>query len=242
MAWDVYPTGADSGFSEETQLSSEFARKISALGGRMEDFVVDPFTGGDFSLTTSASSFDVDVAAGEAFMGGHFVKSDATVTVTVNASVTSELFLVVDDAETNNVSIVAQDKATADPTGSYVMKLWEVTSDGSGVTGTTDFRYYVAFREAVTEDTITGRKVGTYTGASVDTNGVFTVSVTFTNPYIDAADEVLVSLDTLTDTAVEFGYMRTKNVTTTGFDIEYSIGPSGASGSTADFHWIAHGR
>lgn len=242
MAFTVYPVGSNSGFSEESELDSELHRLMHALGGRMNDFVVDPYSGGDFDITTSASSFDVDIAAGEAFTGGHLVDSDATETRTLNASVTSEIFLVVDDTETDNANIVAQDQGDADPTGQFVMKLWEATTDGSGVTGTTDFRPYVAFREDVVETSITGRKTGEFTGASVESTGVFTVSVTFTHPYVVAADSVVVSLNGLTDTGVSFGFIRAKNITTSGFDIEYHIDQSGAAGSTCDFNWVAHGE
>jgi len=179
MAFTVYPVGADSGFSEESAINSDRDRLVAALGGRMATFVVDPFTGGDFSLTTSTSSYDVDVAAGDAFAGGHLVRSDSTVTVTVNASVTSEIFLVVADAESGNAAIKAQDKATADPSGAYVVKLHEVTSDGSGVTGTADFRPFVPFRQDSPVNAITGQQEAFVTGQAIDATGDFTTSVTF---------------------------------------------------------------
>ena len=146
MAFTVYPVGADSGFSEESAINSERDRLVAALGGRMATFVADPFTGGDFSLTTSGSSYDVDVAPGDAFVGGHFVRSNSTVTVTVDGSATNELFVVVDDAESNNATITSTSDGST-PSGQYVVKIHEVTTHGSGVTGTTDFRPFVPFRQ-----------------------------------------------------------------------------------------------
>jgi hypothetical protein len=242
MAFTVYPVGADSGFSAESAISSERDRLVAALGGRMATFVVDPFAGGDFSLTTSTSSFDVDVAAGTAFVGGHYVESNSTVTVTVNASVTSEIFLVVDDAEPDDASIIAQDSGTSDPTGQYVVKLHEVTSDGSGVTGTTDFRPFVPYRQDAPVNAVTGQQQATVTGQAIDSTGVFTTSVSFPHGYQTAADAVEVWLDSVTDTSVEFGFMNATNVTASGFDLQYSVVTAAAGGATADFGYTANGE
>lgn len=244
MAFTVYPVGSSSGFSEESELDSDLHRLMHAFGGRLDNFVVDPFNSNHFNLT-NPSGLDAQVASGDAVIGGHLVRMDSAVTKTLNASVTSEIFLVVDDAETNNAAIVAQDKPTADPTGQYVEKLWEATTDGSTITGTTDFRHYVGFRGDTVATGLSGRKTGSYTGAAIDSNGVFTVSVTFTNPYIDGIDTVLVSLNDLTASQpsnFQLGYLRAKNYAVDGFDIEYNVANSASAGDTADFNWVAHGR
>ena len=242
MAFSVYPAGANTGFSEETSLDSERDRLVASLGGRMATFVVDPFTGGDFSLTTSASSYDVDVAAGDAFVGGHFVRSDSTVTVTVNASVTSEIFLVVRDVEAGNAIIVAQDAATADPSGQYVVKLHEVTSDGSGVTGTTDFRPFVPFRQDSPVNAITGQQQGTVTGQAIDATGDFTTSVSFPQSYQQGVDSVNAYIDSMTDATARVVNVRAESVTVDGFTLHYSVTTAGAGGATADFGFTANGE
>lgn len=240
MAFTVYPVGSNTGFSEESDLDSEFFRAIHALGGRMADFVVSPFQSGHFDITTSGSSYDVDVAAGDAFVNGHFVQSDATETVTVDGSTTNEIFLVIDDANAGNGAIeYTSDGST--PSGQYVMKIWEVTTDGSGVTGSTDFRPWVAFPSDAVNETIIGLQKATVTGQAIDSTGVFTTAVSFPRSYITAVDDVEVYLDALTDTGAAFGFMRAKNVTVDGFDLEYKVTAAGATGATADFGYKANG-
>lgn len=242
MAFTVYPVGANSGFSEESNLDSEFFRAIHNLGGRMANFVVSPFTNNHFNATNPTGT-DIQIAAGDAFVGGHFVQMDSAVTRTLNTSVTSEIFLVVDDAKSNNAAIVAQDKSTTDPSGQYVIKLWEATTDSSTITGTTDFRDYVPFRDGNSVlDSITGKKSGNSGTIAVDTTGVKTVSVSFTHAYQTAVDDVQATLNSLGDTAVTFGFIRVKNVSTTGFTIEAYVTTAGASGTTADFNWTAYGK
>lgn len=241
MAFTVYPIGSDSGFSEESAINSEQDRLVAALGGRMATFVVDPFTGSDFGLTTSTSNYDVDVAAGDAFTGGHFFRSDSTETVTVNASVTSEIFLVVADSESDNAAFVAQDKPTTDPTGQYVVKLHEVTSDGSGVTGTTDFRPFVPFRQDSPVNAITGQQEGTVTGQAIDSTGDFTTNVTFPQAYQTGVDSVTVYIDSLSDNTARVVNMHATGVSTTGFTLHYSVDTAGGSSATADFGYSANG-
>lgn len=246
MAFDVYPAGSATGFSEESELSSETDRLIASLGGRMADFVVLPFSQGHFDVTTSGSSYDVDVAAGQAFLGGHYVTMDAATTVTVDGSATNELFLVVDDSLTGNAAVqYTSDGST--PSGQYVMKLWEATTDGSGVTGTTDARPYVAFPNQDPQESVTGLKdttQGTPTNPSVptDSTGIFTVDVTYDRPFQTNVFSTLATLDDLTDTAADLGWIRTSNSTLDGFTIEVKVTKTGAGGSTATFNWLAQGH
>jgi len=246
MAFSVYPVGANTGFSEESELDSEQSRLIAALGGRMSNFVVLPFSQNHFNLT-NPSGLDAEIAAGDAFTGGHYVSMDAAETRTLSASTTSEIFLVVDDAEADNAAIVAQDAATADPTGQYVLKLWEATTDGSTITGQSDFRPYVPFpnqgpRESVTglKDTTQGSPASPSVGT--DSTGIKTVSVSFDNPFRSNVFSVVASLDSVSDTAVNIGWIKTNNVTVDGFDIDVKVTKSGASSSTATLDWIAQGH
>jgi hypothetical protein len=243
MAIEAYPVGSNSGFSEESAIDSERDRLIAALGGRMSDFIVDPFTGGDFGITTSTSSYDVDIAAGDAFLGGHIVQNDAAITLTVDASTTNEIFLVVDDAANWGAEVTYTSDGTT-PSGMYVMKIWEATTDGSGVTGTTDFRKYTPFEDgATTEDSVTGRKSGTTGTIDISTTGLKTVDVTFNNPYRVELDQVIIQVNSLTATDVGFDYWRAINRSTSGFTVEISVGNgSSSSGETADFDWFTQGK
>jgi len=246
MAFSVHPVGANSGFSEESTLDSDLHRLLHAFGGRMADFVVLPFSQNHFQLT-NPSGLDAQIATGDAMTGGHFIRMDAAETRTLSASTTSEVFLVVDDAKTDNADIVAQDKSTADPTGQYVMKLWEATTDSSTITGQTDFRPYVPFPNEDPQESVTGVKdtpQGTPNPPSVatDSTGVKSVSVTFDNPYQVEVFDVVASLSGVTDTAVNLGWVKTSNITTSGFDIDVKVTKTGASGSTADMAWNARGH
>jgi hypothetical protein len=242
MAIEAYPVGSNSGFSEESAIDSERDRLISGNGGRMSDHIVDPFTGGDFDITTSGSSYDVDIAVGDAFLGGHLVRNDAAITLTLDASTTNEIFLVVSDSATGNAQVTYTSDGST-PSGQYVLKIWEATTDGSGVTGTTDFREYVPYRDDQANRNITGRKSGTSGTIAIDTAGIKTVSVTFTNPYQNGCDSAVAHLNAIDDTSVEFGFWRVDptTISSTGFTIEAYITTAAGSG-TADFRWEAYGK
>lgn len=241
MAFTVHPIGSATGFSEESELDSELHRLLHSFGDRMSDFVVSPFGGGDFDITTSTSSYDVDIAAGDAIIQGHLVRSDSPVTLTVDGSATNEIFLVVDDGQTDNATVTYTSNGST-PSGQYTMKLWEATTDGSGVTGSTDFRKYIAFPEDDPDESITGLKLGTTGTVDISSTGVKTVDVTFTNPYRARIDSVIATPNAVTDTNVALAYVRTTNVTVDGFTVETRVDTSGGSGSTADFHYNAYGK
>jgi hypothetical protein len=244
MAITAYPTGSETGFTEETAISSERDRLIASLGGRVQDFVVDPFAGGHFDESHSGSSMDINIdtgASGKAFLGGHLVVNDTTITLTLDASSTNEIFLVVRDSANGNVEVVFTSDGTT-PSGMYVMKIWEATTDSSGVTGTTDFRQWVPHREDQPNRSASGRQSDTTASQPVDSTGVQTVSVTLPQAYQAGIDQSRAWLKDLDDTAVDFGYIRVKNATTSGFDIEYKVNTAGASGATATFGWETHGK
>lgn len=212
----------------------------------MADFVVTPFDGDDFDLTTSSSSYDVDVDAGDAFVNGHFVQSDSTETITVDGDSTNEVFLVVDDNKSDNAAIEYTSDGS-EPSGQYVVKLHEVTTDGSGVTDTTDFRPYVPFPNEDPKESVTGSKAtpqGSPDPPTVSTEDttVETVSVTFDNPYRNEVFDVVASLGDLTDTGANIGWIKTANVTVDGLDIDVKVTKSGESGSEAELAWRATGH
>lgn len=246
MTIETYPVGSNTGFSEESQIDSDLDRLIASLGGRMNDFIADPFNAGHFDESHSGSSLDITIdtgGSGKAFLGGHLVVNNSSITLTLDASSTNEIFLVVSDAATNNARLeYTSDGST--PSNKYIMKIWEATTDSSGITGTTDFRKYTPFQDgAAAEDSVTGRKTGTSGTIGISNNGVKTVDVTFTNPYRTTLDQVIIQVSSLTATDVGFDYYRAINQSKSGFTIEAKVGNSSSSSSeTADFDWITQGK
>jgi len=241
MAFDVYPVGANTGFSEESSIDSEKDRDVAALGGRLADHVADP-VGGDFAITTSGSSLDVDVAAGTAFVIGHRVVSDAIVTLTVDASTTNYIWLVLRDGASGNAVIEYNTTGSA-PSGVAAMKLFEVDTDSSGVTATRDFRPPTAFAAdavATSVDSIADQTAD----QAVDATGVQTFTVTLPQPFPTALDHVELTLAKLTDTAVVLDYVRVppSNMARDSFQVEYDVSGAGASGATANWFYTARGH
>jgi hypothetical protein len=244
MAIEAYPVGADSGFSEESAINSERDRLITAAGGRMSDHIVDPFTAGHFDESHSGSSLDITIdtgGTGKAFLGGHLVVNTASITLTLDAGSTNEIFLVVRDGATGNAEVVFTSDGST-PSGLYVMKIWEASTDSSGVTGTTDFRQWVPFRSDQANRNITGRQTGETSTQSVDSTGTFSTTVTLPQEYRDSIDQARAWLKDLSDTAVSFGFIRVTNVTTSSIDIQYNIDNAGGTGTTATFGWETHGK
>lgn len=238
MAYTVYPAGTDTNL-DPVEVNSEQDRQVTAHGGRMATHVVDP-AGGDYSLTTSGSSYDVDVAPGTAFISGHLVSLTATETVTVNGSVTSDLFLVVDDAKTDNAALVAQDQSASNPTGQYVVKLHTIASDGSGVTSTTDLRPWVAYRQDAAATSITGLQTGSVSGLATDSMGAQSTTVQFARAYQTAVDSVQVYLDSIQGGLVTNEHAT--SITQSGFTLNYNVVNAGSSGDTATFGYAARGQ
>jgi len=244
MTTECYPVGADTGFSEKGEINSELDRLLWSLGERLQDFVADPFNGNDFGLTTSGSSYDVDIAPGVAFLNGHIFRSDATETVTVDANATNELFIIVEDSKTNNASFeYTSDGST--PANKYAMKIWEITTDGSGVTGTTDTRPFAPFHLTGIEKNAYGRQVGSETFA-VDSKTVLTTTVNIPNPYPNALDEVLLQITARDQTDFKLAYAPTvlgSSMSPDSFDIEVNVSAaSSTGGASIDVGWQAFGH
>lgn len=241
MAFDVYPAGSASGFAEEAAYNSDKDRDVYSLGGRLADHVVDP-VGGDFGITTSGSSLDVDVAPGTAFVNGHRVVSDATVTLTLDASSTNYIWLVVRDSESGN-AIIEYNTSGGAPSGLYALKLWEADTDSSGVTATRDYRpptAYAADQVATAADSIADQT----SDQPVDATGVQTFTVTLPAPFPTALDHVELTLAKLTDTGVAFDFVRVppSNMARDSFQVEYDVATAGASGTVANWFYTARGH
>jgi hypothetical protein len=245
MATEAYPAGASSGFAEESAIDSERDRLISALGGRMQNVIVDPYGAGHFDESHSGSSLDIDIdttASGLAFMGGHLVENTSTITLTLDASSTNEIFLVVRDSATGNADVTYTSDGST-PSGQHLTKLWEADTDTSGVTATRDFRRYVPYRDDQPGRNITGRKAGTSGTIATDSTGVKTVQVSFPHGYRDGTDQANAWLNAVSDQSVEFGWIRVDPTTIdpSGFTIEARVSAAASSGATADFTWEAYG-
>jgi hypothetical protein len=247
MAIEAYPVGSDSGFSEESSISSERDRLVAALGERQASFIVDPFTSGHFDESHSGSSLSITIdTAGDglAVVGGHLVENDGnSLTLNLDPSSTNEIFLRVADTPLGNADVTFTSDGST-PTGQHVVKIWEATTDTGGVTGTTDFRPYVPYRGNSVAASITGRKQGTSGTIAIDSTGVKTVAVSFTNPYITSLDSAKAWLHTLGDTAAVIDNVRVQpgSYSTTGFTIEANVTTAGSTGTTADFRWEAYGE
>lgn len=135
---------------DPTQTGNAFARLaavpwvVNGADLSPDISVLDETQMNAFAITTSSSSFDVTIDAGEAYVGGWLCRDRAT-TVTLPASSTTSIFVGYDASATissgtapaDNENIIIgppSDFAAEDPKA----HLYSVTTDGSGVPGTPD--------------------------------------------------------------------------------------------------------
>jgi hypothetical protein len=128
-----------------------------AYGGADEGFVVEannptPISVQDagiidgnlnaFDQTSSASSLDVTIDGGEAFVFGAWVAIDTQTTVTLAASTNDQTVFVGWNKNGTDDVIVGLDSAFSSASGDADQKipLWEFDTDGSGVTSVEDVR------------------------------------------------------------------------------------------------------
>jgi len=92
----------------------------------------------DFKHASSASSLDIDIAAGAAFIAGRWVARDTTTTVSLDANTTGQVVYAGWDADASQSVIIGKDSAfnADDPQHA----LWEFDTDSSGVTAAADKR------------------------------------------------------------------------------------------------------
>jgi hypothetical protein len=130
-----------------------------AYGGADEGFVVEansptPISVQDsgiiegnlnaFDETSSASSLDVTIDGGEAFVFGAWVAIDTQTTVTLAADTAGQTVSVGWNKNGTDDVIVGLDSAFSSASGDADQKipLWEFDTDGSGVTNVTDVRSF----------------------------------------------------------------------------------------------------
>jgi len=139
-----------------------------------DNFVVDPTnptaistqdTGIDetqftaFNLVSSVSSFDVSIEPGEAFIFGSWLAIDTDTNITLSSNDSVTIFVGWDKDSANDVIIGPDDGRfnTVSSDTDQKIPLYDVTTDGSGVSSVTDRRDYGNFDEAagfVGEDTL----------------------------------------------------------------------------------------
>lgn len=95
-----------------------------------------------FAETSSGSSLDVDIDAGEAFVFGTWLAIDTTTTVTLTASTNGQTVYVGWNKDGSDDVIVGLSSAFESASGDTDMKipLWDFDTDGTGVTASTDRR------------------------------------------------------------------------------------------------------
>lgn len=95
-----------------------------------------------FAETHSASSYDVTIDAGEAFVFGSWLAIDVSTTVTLSASTTNQMVYVGWNKDGANDVIIgtASDFASASGDADQKIPIWEFDTDGSGVTAARDQR------------------------------------------------------------------------------------------------------
>ncbi len=94
---------------------------------------------------TDGGGLNADIAAGRAFLDGTIADRDvATTGQTLAASSTNHVFVYIDDILDDGVVYFRINTTGTAPTEGPSHKLAEVTTDGSSVTGVTDFRRLVA--------------------------------------------------------------------------------------------------
>jgi len=130
-----------------------------------------------FSLTTSTTSHDVTVAPGEAFVSGWCVR-DVSTTLTLPANATSEIVVGWDlDAVYNSSTDADRDAADktivarrANVSTQYpAVGIFEVTTDGSGVTSVSDLRNIGATLDKTTYETTSASEIRSIVSQSTET-------------------------------------------------------------------------
>ncbi|AGM11361.1 hypothetical protein M199_gp031 [Halogranum tailed virus 1] len=94
-----------------------------------------------FSETSSASSFGITIAPGEAFVFGSWIAKDTDTSLSLPSSSTTTVYVGWNKNGTNDV-IIGTSSAFSNASGDTDLKipLWTFTTDGSGVTSVTDER------------------------------------------------------------------------------------------------------
>lgn len=108
----------------------------------VQDSGIDETQFDAFSATTSTTSFDVTISAGEAFVYGAWSAIDTSTTVTLASSTADQTVYVGWNKDGTNDVIVGLQAAFDNATGNTDQKipLFDFTTDGSGVTSSTDRR------------------------------------------------------------------------------------------------------
>jgi hypothetical protein len=145
-------------------ILADVAVDYDAGGGAIgaADILTDRRESGGFDLAYSAASLSVEVAPGEAVVGRRLVQRTAAYDLDLTASKTAYVVLGSDGAPATATS----------PYGSEVVPLWEVTTDGTGVTAVRDLRPLLPLRREVR---LRFEVAGTLSGSSASVPQLITV-------------------------------------------------------------------
>jgi len=145
-----------------------------------------------FEETSSGSSFDVTIDAGEAFVFGSWVAKDTATTVSLASSTTNQVVYVGWNKNGTDDVIVGLEAAFSLASGDADQKipLWEFDTDASGVTNVTDQRQFDQINAASIEqgpgstldaDTVDGKDASELGSSVSDDGSVVVSSATDTN-------------------------------------------------------------
>jgi len=120
-----------------------------------------------FDASHSASSMDVTIDTGEAFVVGSWIGRDTTTTVTLNAQTSNQTVYLGWKKGTSNAAVVGRESAFQ--TGWPKIAIWQFDTDGSGVVAARDQRAVGEQIDARNEGSAAAADTaGHVTGANVD--------------------------------------------------------------------------
>lgn len=137
----VHPTQGEAS-SQLTSGAIKWAAQTDWIVPSGEDYLAGfagmsgtPLNG--FTESHSSSSYDVTVDTGEAFVGGRWMARDTTTTVTVASSTNNQTIYAGWESSVGDSVVIGLDSAFSSTDDGRREPIYEVNSDGSGVTGVT---------------------------------------------------------------------------------------------------------
>lgn len=145
MAVKIFPSVNDVAPTTGDGITIKEANLVSLLAA----FINKAFVMSGLTVPGSSANLNLDVALGEAFIKGYWVKLDAATTVACTASSTNHIFLGLTKDGGGNVTGVTFTVNTTGTAPADSVKLATAVTSGSAVTSTSDVR---VFNPAVFED------------------------------------------------------------------------------------------
>lgn len=179
-----------------------------------QDGNVDETQMNAFAESHSASSFDVTIDPGEAFIFGSWVAKDATTTVTLASSTTGQTVYVGYDKDVGaDTVIIGTSSAFSDTAGDTDPRIpiWDFDTDGSGVTASTG-RRLIGYSEEVVGKSFYGNKdFSIFYNESQDTLQIRDEVNDVVKMEFDKSDDVIVPVGDILDGSNNVIYSQTNN-------------------------------